>query len=441
LSCDQTGCGEEPHSILTLTKGGEQQEGEENRAVLCKTHLKAATKALEGRTQLTRENAVKVPVSKYGFKMENDTVTETVDPKTGEKKAEYSGAEAQSGYAITKLSRRTKELEKLRRTGNIDRLSSSGKRKARTQRVSRLATGNPLANSKFLKAGFFPSQENWYPEHEQDMNNYVDEAIDRHTSGQSLSEGHKLVIRSLDSSGNLDTKKLRSLHRKSLRDLDKNDVRRSGPETPNVILSILGTKVPVGERQTVRPDVAEANQTPERREAVRAGVVGSQAHAAAAAGNLDRARGVRGVRRSEVVRKPGAVTTTSQGRTRDIIQLRKEKLGGQELISHEDALGHRGYAAAYKHHINNGGTHEDFLNTFDAGGTPKRKTTRIKARTETRDGKEVKVTDLPTAGPGQVSQQPVSTAGLGTDMEPRVRLDWSSLLPPSRKPETNDRRK
>lgn len=272
-----------------MTRGGEEQAGEENRAVLCKSHLSAAVKALEGKTQLTKETAVDVPKSEFGYDIESE-------------------AKAKAGYAITRLTRRSKELEKLRTTGNIDRLSRSGKREKRGKTLKGLATGNPLSNSRFLKAGFFPDEKSWYPEHEQDMNDYVTEAIDRHTSNKPLTEGHKMIIRSLDSSGNLDTKKLRSLHKKSLRDLNKNDVRRSGPSTPNVVLSILGTTVPVGERQTIRTDVAEANKTPERKEAVAAGVAASDSRKASSAANLGKARGRRGVRRSEVERPAGEVT-------------------------------------------------------------------------------------------------------------------------------------
>ena len=64
---------------------------------------------------------------------------------------------------------------------------------------------------------------------------------------------------------------------------------------------------------------------------------------------------------------------TFQGPTNQIIALRKAHEAGDGVMSHEDAMGHRGYATAFQKHIAAGGTEHNFLDNYTLMGNKSRR--------------------------------------------------------------------
>lgn len=79
---------------------------------------------------------------------------------------------------------------------------------------------------------------------------------------------------------------------------------------------------------------------------------------------------------------PGTPKSPRQGPTQEIIALRKAHEAGdpeltslppEEQITHENAMGHKGYATAFNAHIGSGGKPETFLNNYTPMGYKSRK--------------------------------------------------------------------
>ena len=240
LACKSGNCSNPATHYIAQVGGGQQEESEIKRVPLCATHHAAAIKALDDKARLSRETAVKKPVSYAGYDIESE-------------------AETRPGFAAEPIAgRRDAEIIKLEngQTNNVGRLTVLGKTSGRKHEVNRIAQKViPTENTANLA------------EHEQNVNKLVDDAKARQSNGEKLTKAHKLLLRSLDENGNLDTKKFRSNTRKDQASIRKNEVRRSGPARENVrtqgIDDLSDTpfaREPLGTRVTVRPDVSERNR-------------------------------------------------------------------------------------------------------------------------------------------------------------------------------------
>lgn len=81
-------------------------------------------------------------------------------------------------------------------------------------------------------------------------------------------------------------------------------------------------------------------------------------------------RGAPRQRKSKSQSKP----RVAQGPTRDIIALRKaHEVGDGKVMSHRQAMGHRGYRTAFQAHIKAGGTEQNFLDNYTPLGYKSRR--------------------------------------------------------------------
>lgn len=71
--------------------------------------------------------------------------------------------------------------------------------------------------------------------------------------------------------------------------------------------------------------------------------------------------------------KPKKPRQPAQGPTNQIIALRKAHEAGDGVMSHEDAMGHRGYRTAFQAHIKAGGTEQNFLDNYTPMGNKSRR--------------------------------------------------------------------
>lgn len=417
LTCSVPGCTNKVHGVVTTAGAGALEstdinvpEQEIKRTPVCKEHIPGDVK-----------NTLSLL-------------------RTGDTSEDYTLESADDIKGFIPLNRREVEVEKIKQN-RIDLPVAAIARKGRRERTANAVSSHEKMISSMVKNNDTAGLRKHI---DSVMGSYVSGAV----SWAGLPSHHRALLKSLDSNNNLDY----NLYKKHIsavrRNLKKNEVRRTAPSTPNIFTQVgQETDVrdlPLGERSHERPDVRERNQSDEHRAKL------SQAAIRAGSGDITRIRNweesggqrpgrVSKLRTGKHIPRPDdtrIITAKMQGPVSDIIALRKAHISGEfgDVMSEKEAKGHLNYAKALKEHVKSGGTEETFLNQFTDMG----KKSRTKKTLEQRDGQTVQVTQLPTA---KASNQPLArNEGVGAE-GPRRAFDWSSLVPPPRKPETNDRRR